>query len=489
MDNANQPNSIKTLYDQAGVKVSCSLGSLNSNTNFNLNQFIERLKAMHATGALLAIESCNEPNNWSLKYQDEVGGGQNTTWLPVAKLQRDLYIAVKNDPDLQQYPVWSTTAGAEYDNVGLQFLEIPERAVQQGVLMPAGTRYGDFANSHNYFIHSNWMPRNNNQTWWSSEPTSLGKGECMYGNYGRTWAHGYEGYTDEEIRAVPRITTETGTNIDGYHITEEIQGLMYLSCYLSQYKQGWTHTAMYILRDRSDESGNQTFGFYQTNYQPRISAHYLHNMTTILADNQSIQSPETLTYSLERLPESPNPTSETVHDLLLQKNDGTKILIVWGERYQRQSKNDEMKVSFDQSYSVNVYNPAQYDAADLETGVRPIKTYQNTQNILLSVLNRPFILELGAPSGEPDDPTSIRDIPVKQTLAVYPNPVRDKLYVESDMSIQKVELFDLTGKNIFSRASLTSGHHTISTASLSKGVYVLRITGENNQVETHKIIK
>ncbi len=52
---------------------------------------------------------------------------------------------------LKKYPVWSISeGGAEVDNVGLQFLTIPEGA---GTLLPAGTRYADSANVHNYIYH------------------------------------------------------------------------------------------------------------------------------------------------------------------------------------------------------------------------------------------------------------------------------------------------------------------------------------------------
>ena len=70
------------------------------------------------------------------------GGHGSTTWVPLAKLQRDFYAAVKADPLLRKIPVWSPSEmGAEPDNVGLQFLVIPEGA---DTVMPAGTRYVDF---------------------------------------------------------------------------------------------------------------------------------------------------------------------------------------------------------------------------------------------------------------------------------------------------------------------------------------------------------
>ena len=67
------------------------------------------------------------------------------------------------------------------------------------------------------------------------------------------------------------MTTETGCTIDG-PITEEIQALNLLSMYLDQFKRGWSHTAVYLLRDRTDEGGNQSFGFFKPDYTPRKAA-------------------------------------------------------------------------------------------------------------------------------------------------------------------------------------------------------------------------
>lgn len=66
--------------------------------------------------------------------------------------------------------------------------------------------------------------------------------------------------TDEELEALPRVTTETGSTISDA-VTEEMQGLLYMSLYLAQFAQGFDYTAMYLLTDRRDESGNQSFGF------------------------------------------------------------------------------------------------------------------------------------------------------------------------------------------------------------------------------------
>jgi hypothetical protein len=239
--------------------------------------------------------------------QGEEGGGRAPSWLAVAKLQRDLYKAVKGDSVLKKYPVWSISEnGGEVDNVGLQFLTIPEGA---GTLLPAGTRFADSANVHNYIYHAGSPGLGDNKTWNAADPTSACRVDGLHGNYGVTWAKHFRGNSDTDLLTLPRVTTETGCTIDG-PVTEEIQAINLMSMYLDQFKRGWSHTAVYLLRDRTDEGGNQSFGFFKADYTPRKAAVYLHNLTTILADQGAPAKPGRLAYSI---PEQP----ATVHDLLL----------------------------------------------------------------------------------------------------------------------------------------------------------------------------
>jgi hypothetical protein len=73
-------------------------------------------------------------------------------------------------------------------------------------------------------------------------------------------------------------------------VTEEIQARLYLNLYLSQYKRGWKHTAIYLLKGRANEPDHEAFAFYTLDNQPKQAAHYLHNFTTILADNNLFQN-------------------------------------------------------------------------------------------------------------------------------------------------------------------------------------------------------
>jgi len=359
------------LHQQAGLRFSWGLGSGGT----NLTKLIETAHQMANAGALLAFEGPNEPNNWGFTYEGQAGG-RDKSWLPVAKLQSDLYKAVKSDPLLKKYPVWSITeGGAETDNVGLQFLTIPTGA---GCLMPDGAQFADFANVHNYFYHPNAPGLEDNKTWNAADPSSACKVDGLYGEYGLTWACHFRGYSETDLATLPRVTTETGTTIGG-SITEEIHALNLLSLFLDQFKRGWSFTCVYLLRDRVDEAGNQQFGYYKPDYSPRLAAVYLHNLTTILADSDLLSQPGSLNYSI---PEEP----ATVHDLLLQKSNGTFDLVVWGEQL---SGTNSVTVNLGQTCtSIRVYDPT--------VGVTPVETRQNVNSLTLPMSNHPLIIAIPA---------------------------------------------------------------------------------------------
>ena len=370
MHTDEQVAAIKQLTDATGVKISTSLGSGGS----DIESLIQGSRRMAAMGVLLAIEGNNEPNNWGIRYNGQEGG-RDKSWVAVARLHRDLYQAVKSDDVLRRYPVWATTeTGAMTDNVGLQYLEVPKGATDVAEEF-RGVRFADVANCHNYFVHPTWAVPKNNQTWLSSLPTSVAKGDHLQGNYGVTWLKKYKGYSDKELQQLPRVTTETGATISG-QMTEEMQARMYLSCYLSQFTQGWSHTAIYILRDRSDEAGNQSFGFYDKDYRPRKAAHYLHNLTTLLDDDQPTKRLSSVAYTIEN-------QSAEVHDLLLQKSDGSFALVIWGELYE--GGEQTVTVRLKRQYDIRIFNPT--------VGTTP-SCEGRMDNFDLRVATHPYIIEL-----------------------------------------------------------------------------------------------
>ena len=366
------PTTIQTFLDlhrATGVRLNWGLVSGGS----DVKKLIETGKVLAEAGALLAFEGNNEPNNWGVTYQGEKGGGRGS-WLAVAKLQRDMYEAVKRDPVLAKYPVWSISEpGAQTDNVGLQFLTIPPGAE---TLMPDGTRYADYANVHNYIYHPRSPRLSDNQVWNAADPSAASKVDGLFGNFGVTWRNRFRGYTQEQLNKLPRVTTETGAVVKDT-IPEHVHGLHLMTIYLAQFKRGFSYTSVYLLRDRTDESGNQTFGFFRPDYTPRLAATYLHNMTMILADKGRHPGPGRLDYDISGQP-------VTVHDLLLRHSDGTFQLVIWGERV---SGEDRITVRFGAAHKqVKVYNPI--------VGTEPVETLANVSSVDLTLSNHPFVIAI-----------------------------------------------------------------------------------------------
>jgi hypothetical protein len=367
------PTTIQTFLDlhrETGAMLNWGLVSGGT----DIGKLVDTAKVLANAGALLAIEGNNEPNNWGVTYRGEKGGGREPSWMAVAKLQRDLYQAVKSDPVLARYPVWSISEpGAQRDNVGLQFLTIPPGA---NTLMPDGTTYADYANVHNYIYHPHSPRPMDNKTWNAADPSAASKVDGLFGNFGVTWARRFQGYTQDQLDTLPRVTTETGAAVDG-PVTEQRHGLNLMSLYLAQFRRGFAYTSVYLLRDRTDEAGNQAFGFYKPDYTPRKAAIFLHNLTTILADRGSLAGPGQLDFTIADQP-------ETVHDLLLRRSDGTFQLIVWGERL---TGDDRVTIRFGAAQaSMEVYDPT--------IGVEPVQKLAEAGSLELTLSDHPIIIML-----------------------------------------------------------------------------------------------
>jgi hypothetical protein len=354
-----------SMHQSAGIRVVVL-------SNKGIPTTIDMAKQLHAAGALLAVEGPNEPNNFPVTYEGQTSSS-TTTFVPVAHFQRDLYAAVKADVSLSGIPVFhsSEAGGSEPDNVGLQFLTIPNGL---NIAMPAGTKYADYANTHNYVCgHKSILV--DNMAWNASDPTLNGDWDGLYVEYGHTWKSGFAGYSNAELVKLPRVTTETGWVTSGTNaINQEQQGRLFMNLYLAAFKQGIAYTFIYMLRDDPVQG---YWGLFDTAYQPKKSGTYVHNLTTIMADTGS-RTPGKLNYAIDTKP-------TTVHDLLLQKSDGTFALVVWDERPSGGS--DAVMVNLGSSRaSVKVYDPT--------IGTAPSQTLHDVSSVMLTLSDHPMVLEL-----------------------------------------------------------------------------------------------
>ena len=73
------------------------------------------------------------------------------------------------------------------------------------------------------------------------------------------------------------------------------------------------------------------------------------------------------------------------------------------------------------------------------------------------------------------------------TFKIYPNPVNTVLHIELNSAKQtQVEIYNVLGKLVISKT--ISNSETIQTNSLSKGIYILRLT-QGNKTISKKLIK
>ena len=75
----------------------------------------------------------------------------------------------------------------------------------------------------------------------------------------------------------------------------------------------------------------------------------------------------------------------------------------------------------------------------------------------------------------------------KAQFIIYPNPVNELLFIETTTQAS-YELIDATGR-IIKAGGLTDGKNQLLFTDLSKGIYLMKITSNQNQIKHIKLIK
>ena len=65
---------------------------------------------------------------------------------------------------------------------------------------------------------------------------------------------------------------------------------------------------------------------------------------------------------------------------------------------------------------------------------------------------------------------------------VYPNPVNDVLFIETEVEINEVVVYTITGVIVGQQSTVNSQQSTIDVANLNSGVYFVKIVAENGEV-------
>lgn len=86
-----------------------------------------------------------------------------------------------------------------------------------------------------------------------------------------------------------------------------------------------------------------------------------------------------------------------------------------------------------------------------------------------------------------DEGTTGVNNPTSVSFDIFPNPVNNLLYINSQDNIDKVDIIDMTGK-IIKSVDLNSNSGFINTTDLIKGAYIISVSNEKG-VFNHKVIK
>ena len=72
------------------------------------------------------------------------------------------------------------------------------------------------------------------------------------------------------------------------------------------------------------------------------------------------------------------------------------------------------------------------------------------------------------------------DFDKKYTVYVYPNPASNKIHMEGIRNYKYMRITDVTGKIVYEQ-NVSRGSETINISNLLKGLYIIRLTGNDDQ--------
>jgi len=320
------------------------------------------------------LEYIEGPNEVDINTKNTFEG---MTGIPAGvAVQQLLYPMVKNDPSLSKIPVLAMTIG------------------HPSVENSSEANVGDLANSADYGnVHV--YPLN---------------GSSPYATLARIVAE--TTYTPGK----PFVATETGypTAVDGptlftaNSVSEEVQAKYLLDEAFDAFDLGIVKTYMFqLIDDQCDPyftTGEMHYGFFRCDNTPKPVAVGFHNLQTILHDANSAAAsftPEPLHYSIGQWLTTSSSDVRKFHTLL-QKADGTYELILWGEptlwnnaahlEISTGLPTNLVTVDFENTYkSIKLYDPLKSAA--------PIMQVFNTNQIKVTVVDHPVVIELGATAG------------------------------------------------------------------------------------------
>lgn len=214
------------------------------------------------------------------------------------------------------------------------------------------------------------------------------------------WIQTLLGDAAEVAPGKPVITTETGyytssDPTDPNGVDPVVQAKYLLDDVMDQFSAGVSMDYLYELADEQSDPNNTNpelhFGLFNSNWTPKPAAVAIANLMRLLHDpGVAGFVPGSLSYSLTGMPATGN-------SLLLEKSDGTYVLAVWndialaGPQAVDPAPAPVTLTFAGQQKLVEVYDPL--------TGTSAVQSARNANQITLSLLDHPILVEIGPHAG------------------------------------------------------------------------------------------
>jgi len=289
---------------------------------------IPQIKAVNSPlNAIDGVEGPNEPDlfwpSMGFTYNGQgwssSGGGGATLFM------KDLYTALKNDPQTASIPVVAMPLGGTYQP-------------GQNPLASAGLApYVDYGCFHPYPGGNPFANQFSYDTipfvggaggyWaWGGEPS---------GNMDE-WSYSYDVYSPP-FGNKPMYATETGyfTGTATNSVSQTAFAKYIPRLLMEYFRRGTKKTYLYELIDENTDAGNseQNYGLLYNNVTPKPAYTALQSLIQLLAEPGVSPSfvPGSLPYSISVAPNGGYTMTELVHPTLLQKSNGSFYLVLYHE--------------------------------------------------------------------------------------------------------------------------------------------------------------
>jgi len=86
-------------------------------------------------------------------------------------------------------------------------------------------------------------------------------------------------------------------------------------------------------------------------------------------------------------------------------------------------------------------------------------------------------------------PTNIEDIGMTSNVLVYPNPTQEYFYIQSTDKINKIQIYDISGKIALTRINNSPSNFKVHIHDLISGVYIIKIYYKHNTITKKLVIE